>query len=246
MDFILGLFIFIMAIILFFIIAKIIITSQSKKKMEEKLSNLNTFKATQKIMGEDGNSGLAIDEKRKEICIIKKNNGDFALDIMPYNDLLSSEIFEDGKTITRSSRTSQLGGALIGGLALGGIGAIIGGLSGGKTSTNRVTKIDLRLTINRTNAPVHDINFMNMEGRYAEFAYPGAISRARHWHGLLKVIIHKADEEDKLKERKASLEKMNNAKNNSVADELSKLADLKKQGIITEEEFASQKEKLLS
>ncbi|NQV18794.1 MAG: SHOCT domain-containing protein [Armatimonadetes bacterium] len=246
MDFIFGLFIFIMAIIVILGIAKIIVTSQNKKKMEENLSNLDAFKATQKIMGDDGLSGLAIDEFRKEICIIKKNSGNFTLDTIPYHDLLSSEIFEDGKTITRTSRTSQLGGALFGGLALGGVGAIIGGLSGRKTSTNQVTKIDLRLTINRTNAPVHDINLMNFEGTGSELLYLGAIQKARHWQGLLEVIIRRTDEEDKLKESKAFQKVINSVDNNSVADELKKLADLKKQGIITEEEFDSQKEKILS
>jgi hypothetical protein len=36
---------------------------QGKKKgMEEKLSLLNDFSATQQLMGDDGNSGIAVDE----------------------------------------------------------------------------------------------------------------------------------------------------------------------------------------
>lgn len=246
MDFIFGLFIFIMVLSAIFIIAKLIITSQNKKKMEESLYEMSDFYTTQKIMGEDGLSGLAIDEFKKEICLIKNKFGDLTLETIPYRDLLSSEIFEDGKTTTRTSRSSQFGSALIGGLALGGVGAIIGGLSGRKTSTNQINKIDLRITINKTDTPVHDVNFMNVEGRGSELVYPGAISKARHWQGLLEVIIRRADEEDKIKERENAERTIKNSNKASVADELLKLAELKKQGVISDEEFASQKEKLLS
>jgi len=238
----------VIVMIIFIIIAaiKLINTSQNKKEMEEDLNHLTNFDATQKFMGVDGISGIAIDEDKKEICIIKKKGNDFALDVISYNDLLSSEIFEDGKTITRSSRASQLGSALIGGLAFGGIGAIVGGLSGSKTSTHKVSKVDLRITINKTNAPIHDVNFMNFEGKGTEIVYPGAIQRARHWHSLLEVIISRTDAEDKLNENRINQNATETVVYSSVADELSKLVDLKNQGIITEEEFASQKTKLLS
>jgi hypothetical protein len=42
--------------------------------------------------------------------------------IISYRDLLSSEIFEDGTTITKTVRSSQVGGGLIGAIALGGVG----------------------------------------------------------------------------------------------------------------------------
>jgi len=41
--------------------------------------------------------------------------------IISYRDLLSSEIFEDGTTITKTVRSGQVGGALIGAIALGAV-----------------------------------------------------------------------------------------------------------------------------
>jgi hypothetical protein len=245
MDFFMGLFVFIMVAIVGLMILKLVVTSQNKQKIGESLSSISDFNITQKIIGDNGLSGLAIDENKKEICLIKNDSGNLSYLIIPYRDLLSSEIFEDGKTITRTSRTSQFGSAIIGGLALGGVGAIIGGLSGKKTSTNQVNQIDLRITVNDTISPIYDINFMNVEGRGSELVYPGAISKARHWQGLLEIIIRRADEEDRIKEGENKNKILKNDNNNSVADELSKLAELKNQGIITEEEFASQKKKLL-
>src|SRR5690606_17399485 len=129
---------------------------------EAKLASLANFNATQKFMGNDGGSGIAIDEDRKKVCLIKFRSGDALMDVSSYRDLISSEIFEDGDTITSTSRSSQIGGALVGGIALGGVGAIVGGLSGKTTSTRKPKRLDLRITVNRTDSPIHDINFMDI------------------------------------------------------------------------------------
>lgn len=227
-------------------IIQIVYTSNKKKGMEERLSALEDFSPSQKIMGEDGNSGIAVDEGRKKICLIKNTFGNILLDVVTYRDILSSEVFEDGVTITKTSRGSQLGGALIGGLALGGVGAIIGGLSGKKTSSDKVNRIDLRITVSRTNSPVHDINFMNVEGKKNGLIYNAAMQQARHWHGLLEVLIRRADSEDIAKEKDLVEESTQMLPKVSIADELVKLSELQKQGLLTNEEFKAQKAKLLS
>jgi hypothetical protein len=45
-------------------------TSNKKKAMDDHLGSIKDFSATQKVMGSDGNTGLAIDEQRKKICLI--------------------------------------------------------------------------------------------------------------------------------------------------------------------------------
>jgi hypothetical protein len=192
--------IFCVAAGILFVIVQAILTTKKKKGMEIKLGSLNNFSATQQIMGNDGNSGIAVDEGRKKVCLIKQIIGNIELDVIPYRDILSSEVFEDGETTTKTARGSQLGGALIGGLALSGAGAIIGGLSGKTTSSEKVYKIDLRITVNRTSNPIHDINFMNVEGKKQGIIYTVAMEKARHWHGLLAVLIKRADSEDIAKE----------------------------------------------
>ena len=198
-------------------------------------------------MGEDGNSGIAIDEGRKNVCLIKKHNiRGIELDVLSYRDILSSEIFEDGETVTKTARGSQLAGALIGGLALGSVGAIIGGLSGSKTSSSKVKRIDLRITVNRTETPIHDINFMNVVSKKNGLIYNAAMEQVRHWHGVMEVLIKRADTEDYSKERDLADETSKLLSSGSVADELTKFAELKKQGLLTDHEFLVQKAKLLS
>lgn len=227
-------------------VAQVVAISNKKKAMEEKLESLPDFSPTQKIMGNNGDTGLAIDEERKKVVLIK--NGPTGVDLKPitYRDVLSSEIFVDGETVTKTARGSQLGGALIGGLALGGVGAIIGGLSGKTRSSEKVKRVDLRITVNDTKSPLHDINFMDIKGKKDGIIYKSAMDKARYWHGLIAVLIKMANNEDVRKEGGESSSQVNGGSTSSLADELSKLSDLRDKGVLTDEEFSIQKQKLLS
>jgi hypothetical protein len=159
-----------------------------------------------------------------------------------YKDIFSSEIFEDGVTITKTVRSSQIGGALIGGLALGGVGAVVGGLTGKTQASDKVDKVDLRLTVNDTKNPIFNLNFLNLPMKKNDTQYKQAIERARHWHGLIEVLIKLADNEDK------AVTKMKDPPKplvGSIADELKKLAELRDEGILSVDEFQQQKLKLL-
>ena len=233
--------------------------TDKKKSMEEKLDALSDFSPSQKVIGIDLKSGIAVDEGRKKICLIKQIIKDIEVDlpsfqdylsieleVISFRDILSSEVYVDGETVTKTARSSQLGGSLLGGLVLGGVGAIIGGLSGTKTSSNKVNRIDLRITVNRTENPIHDINFMNIISEKNESVYNHTMEQVRHWHGLMEVIIKRADSEDDAKQRELTEKAPKLISTGSVADELAKLGELKKQGLLTDEEFLSQKAKLLS
>lgn len=184
----------------------------------------------------------------KKIVLIK--NGPNGVDLKPitYRDLLSSEISVDGETVTKTSRGSQLGGALIGGLALGGVGAVIGGLSGAKKSSETVKKIDLRVSINDPKSPLHDINFKDPESESNGIKNPheSPMDQARHWHGLIGILIKLADTEDMQNEVDQSSAKETEQGKPSLADELSKLSDLRDKGVLSDEEFEIQKQRLLS
>lgn len=218
------------------------VTNGKMKKMEKSLSEQADFSITQKIMGCDGNSGIAIDEDRKKVGLITNKRNEVSTRVVPYRDLLSSEIFEDGSTITKASRSSQLGGALIGGIALGGVGAIIGGLSGKTKTSGKINRVDLRLTVNDTENPIHDVAFQNVEGNKGGIVHEAAMKRARHWHSLCEVLIKRADTEDRTSQSQIP----QIAAKSSVADELKKLAELQSAGALTAEEFQRQKAILLN
>ena len=216
----------------------------NKQAIQESYMLLHdSFPSTQHTNGIAYETGLAINEKNKMICLIDNRNETASSRVFSYKDLLSAEIFEDNETVTSTVRSSQIGGALIGGIALGGIGAVIGGLSGKTKTSGKVQKIVLRLVVNDTKNPLHEIYFLNWESgidKKTDF-YKEAMQKARHWHSLIEVLIKRADMEDK-----------ENAANNvvqisqsSIADEIKKLAELRDAGILSDVEFQQQKKKLL-
>lgn len=91
--------------------------------------------------------------------------------------------------------------------------------------------------------PVHDINFLDVETEKGSmFIYKPAMEKVQHWHGLIEILIRRADEEDRKTENNEELPKIDS----SVADELEKLAHLKEKGILSNAEFQEQKQKLLA
>lgn len=200
-----------------------------------------------------GNGGIVLDARNMQVGIVR-GQGAFARPTMiPYRDVLSSEIIEDGETVTKTQRGSQVAGVLIGGLALGGIGAIIGGLSGSTKSLGKVSKIALMITINDLRDPVHYVMLLDESSALAADAaigkthpsYKEAMGEAQKWHGKMKVIIRQADEEDRRQEKADAENTVTVASQTSLADELKKLSELRDQGILTEDEFATQKAKIL-
>ncbi|MBW6461369.1 MAG: hypothetical protein K0B08_12430 [Bacteroidales bacterium] len=68
----------------------------------------------------------------------------------------------------------------MGGLLLGGVGVVLGGLSGKTTSVHEVSSVDLRIIINNIQNPVHLIKSLSLES-------------ANHWHALISVLIKRAE-----------------------------------------------------
>ena len=196
-------------------------------------------------------SGIAIDHTKRYICILSRDS-DYKpfYKLVPFKDILVTEIYEDGQTITQTSRMSQAGGAMIGALMLGGIGAIIGGLSGKQTSSNEISEIDLRLTINDVENPIYDINFLDTSTTRSSELYKNTMKEVRTWYATLHSLIEKLDEMDSLdsplsSENKTTKFTEQNNTTLSLSNEITKLAKLKEQSIITSEEFIQMKAKLL-
>lgn len=219
-------------------IGSIIMQERMKKQMRNTILNISNFTPTYEYMSENGTTGIAIDEKRKQICLVKNNEDK---KIIPYRDLLSVEILQDGTSVTRTSRTSQAASALIGGLLLGGVGAVVGALTGSSVSRTKISRVDMKLTINDTREPIFMINFQNTKGKQGGIIHSATMKKANEWAGRLAVVIKIADMDD-LGSGEAQ-EKIE--EKFSIASELEKLHQLKIQGVLSEVEFVQQKKKLL-
>ncbi len=219
--------------------------SQNAKanNLQAYIRGLDEFKSAVSFLSADQKKGLAIDDECKQLCIVNKAGESCNPKIFKLEDILSSEILENGQVLSKSVRSSQIGGALIGGLALGGVGAIIGGLSGSKKDVKKVKDMQLRIIVNDVRDPINDICFLNVETKNEGFIYEGAKKLIEEWHAKVKVMINLADKHDNENKPPSQVEENNQP---SIADEIAKLLSLKESGAISDDEFKSLKKKLIA
>ncbi|ETT82252.1 SHOCT domain-containing protein [Viridibacillus sp. FSL R5-0477] len=216
-------------------------------KLGEKQKELSKIIESQSYTSKDNDVKLILDEDNKKIGIINLlNDNAFEYD---YKDILEVTILENGDTVTKTSRSSQVGGALLGAVVAGGVGAIIGGLTGERSSTQHIENIELKIIVNDYKYPVHiipffDTKFKKVDALYIpmeknDSVYKLLMEKVNHWHGILGFAIKEADDLDSGK---------NNIVHNNlnISSELKNLHDLKIQGILTAEEFEQQKNKILN
>lgn len=184
-------------IVIIFLVAGFQLFNQStrRKTLSTAIKEIPDFSASKEIMGKDGFSGIAVDVSRKKICLIKLDGINTKHRVIDYHNIVSSEIIEDGTSVTKTSRTSQVGGAIIGGLAFGGVGALVGGLTGAKKTSDKVNNIDLQIIVNDPLDPLHKINFLNLPTGKHSILYKEAIDKAKNWHATVEILIKQADQE---------------------------------------------------
>jgi hypothetical protein len=192
--------------ILSFTFVVLLILSNKSKGQKQIGDSLNKFKValsenkftpTDSHLGDDQLSAIALDEEANKIAVLKRNklDEDFKIKILNFNDIVESSLNEDGETLIKTSRGSQVGGALIGGALAGSTGAIIAGLGANKTSRDKVSKINLQIVVDDLSSPVHEINFLTALNPLdkSHQIYRETERVATKWHKILSVIINRKE-----------------------------------------------------
>jgi len=199
------LFLIIPLVILGIIIFILVINTKMEKKkfkgkspedaLKEAIVNLNV---TMKYTEELSKNTIIYSEKDQCFYILTKKNGYFDKKVINFRDILQVEIIEDSESVTQTARASQLAGTLIGGLALGGAGAVIGGLSGKKNHHNEVNNIELQFVVNDANNPIRKYKFYHFlkAVKTNEDKYKNSYQTVYEWFKLVEVLIHQADKDD--------------------------------------------------
>lgn len=153
-------------------------------------------------------------------------------DLFEYSNLLSFELLEDGESISKGG----LGRAVAGGLLFGGLGAIVGGVTGGKKTKGVCTSLKICLTLKNSHKDTVYINFITTETKTKGTIYKLSQTLAQECLATLQIIADINNTDRASIENKTSL---------SVADEIFKLKQLIDLEIITEDEFEAKKKQLL-
>ena len=162
------------------------------------------------------------------------------------SDILEVDVISDGKTVTKTSRGSQIIGTVVGGALLGGIGALIGGLSAESQSTPMTVGVKLRLLLKNVTYPVHIIDFSEYSPSTSKALFLPEVHgpEAVEWAGLIKNFIGVSDETDDASTEKPSVS--HDDVSSSLASQVRQLAELREQGVLSDEEFKSAKKKLMT
>ncbi|MFI2857564.1 hypothetical protein ACH6EH_10495 [Paenibacillus sp. JSM ZJ436] len=173
----------------------LIVVSSQENRQEQMRSQeiadrqytIEGFKPSQQYVSKD--SSISIDENSSKL-LFSDESGDY---IINFSDVVESEIIENESSVTKTSRGSQLGGAIVGGVLAGGAGAVIGGLSGTKSSSTTVNSIRLKVVVDDFQKPNFYIYFLNTPIGLTKDS-PGLIQAqqdAHHWHSIMSVIIRR-------------------------------------------------------
>ncbi len=189
---------------------------------------------------------LLQDDALKKLVII--DNGKFVT--INYSDIIEVSYEENGETIFSSSSPS-IGGAIVGGALFGTAGAVIGGLGNRTTQQSRkVRNMDVKILLRNHSQSSYVLSFMDMTfplplNKTFVTTYNRYLGNAKQAKDLISVIMDKVKQQEQQNKNLTVQAAINNNSGNSVADELTKLLKLKEAGVLSEEEFKSQKAKLL-
>ncbi len=199
------------------------------KKMNDALASLIDFNVTKSVT--NGTLfNFSIDEDKQEIfCYANSKHVRFK-----YSDIVIAEILIDGD-VTVTNKSVSLGGALAGAFIGGKLGAVVAGSSlGNVTSTKQVSSIDVHILLRNNDVDSFDIPCLDPLKAPVETNvsyYHSALSDAQKIFDMIRIAMDEIKCETALP---------------AYIEELKELAELKKQGIITEEEFATLKAKIMT
>lgn len=159
------------------------------KETEFRLRRISAFSPTHVFVGPNAFEGVAVDPSRNMVAF-----SDMQRRLRTYNfkDIISVETIVDGESVQKTNRGSQLVGAAVGGLLLGGAGLLIGALSGSKSEKKKVSKISIKVVVSNIDKPGHSVVFyddaINVKQAH-ETDLRSSAARADEWTQRFQVII---------------------------------------------------------
>lgn len=196
-------------------------TESITQLINNRINLVDNFKPTKKVA-----EFLKIDENNKSFKI--GNN------IFSYQNLIDFELIEDGETITKGG----LGRAVAGGLLFGGVGAVVGGVTGGKKTKGVCTSLKIKVTLYNAHCDCVYIPIISTQTKKSGFMYKTLKESADNCVAALQIILNE------VQTQKNSATVLNTAQL-SAADEILKFKNLLDQGIISQAEFDKKKSELL-
>lgn len=152
-----------------------------------------------------------------------------------HEELAHFELLEDGNSVA----SGGLGRAAVGGILFGGVGAVVGAVTGGKITKKVLTSLEVVIILNNPYRKKITVNCKGMDKsvKSGSMMYKQYMQEAHNLMMFLHGIKARANATSSFRESSTAA---------SSADELLKFKNLLDMGVITEEEFAIKKKQLLN
>ncbi|WJE64682.1 hypothetical protein QRE63_01505 [Bacillus mycoides] len=131
---------------------------------------------------------ILIDDKDRDVLYVIHNKGWVS---RSYSRVTDVELSIDDSIAFQSSLSSATGRVIVGGVLAGGVGAIIGGVTGKKNGKKVVHRITLTISFNTPDIPYVRVTFLdNKQGVdiYSD-QYEGAERDALYWSELISSLM---------------------------------------------------------
>jgi hypothetical protein len=151
---------------------------------------------------------------------------------LPFSDLANFELNEDGETISKGG----LGKAVAGGLLLGGVGAVVGGVTGKKKHKSLVNSMYIRISLKNRWIKTLKIDLIKASTKKSSGIYKIAKQSADEIISTLEMISCNNESKTEIAVTTTT---------SSPADEILKYKELLDMGAITQKEFNKKKKDLL-
>lgn len=187
----------------------------------------NSFKVSREVKA--GGTFFREDEKQK-LWYVSREKKPVNPTLYRYDEIVTFELKENGNAIT----SGGLGRAVVGGVLFGGAGAVVGAVTGGKITKQKLTSIDVSITLSNSWRNLIEVKFL----RNGETCKSGGFFYGVHMQEAKALLAFLSSMSGRVKQPLP-------AASISAADELIKFKELLDKGIITEDEFRKKKIELM-
>ena len=148
-----GTFLLILGLVLLvFFIYAIVSNTNKKKSLEGELRSKGlTLSDVKDILDGNDSHYIALDTNREFIVYLKADLISKSLKIIPINDIRKIRIEKDGEVVYQKSNLDIIKRAAVGGVLLGGVGALIGGLTASSKEIEKIKRVTLCISADNGN-----------------------------------------------------------------------------------------------
>jgi hypothetical protein len=225
------------------------------KLLDEAIFGLD--KRGEHLVSVDGTVAVAIAADEEHLHVFTLESSRATQRLLAPAKLLAVELVVDDESVIRTTSSTKLGGAIVGGLLFGGAGAIVGGLTGRDKQVQKkvVNKVEVRVTIDDLSFSSVRLQLLATPVEASDKMFATIEGRAKNWIDWLTILMRRAkvrtesdNPELRNVRRKASKPAKPKvvAESNNIIAELTRLAELKASGALTAEEFDVLKHGLLA